>query len=133
MQYVRRGPTPWLRTSHPASVSIGDPQFPSWTSSQGKIGLSSTLRSYQKCYLGACKCTILQPSQVTETYFGLVAFKRMKVLPSSVTPAKSTIFLTRLRRKMLVCTWSNSGLKRTPGVAATCLIALIDSYYVCAF
>ena len=49
MQYVRRGPTPWLRTSQPASVSIGDPQFPSWTSSQGKIGLSSTFRSYQKC------------------------------------------------------------------------------------
>jgi len=24
----RRGPTPWLRTSQPASVSMGDPQFP---------------------------------------------------------------------------------------------------------
>ena len=43
MQYFRIGPTPWLRTSHPASVSIGDPQFPSWTSSQGKAGLRSTL------------------------------------------------------------------------------------------
>ena len=29
MQYFRIGPTPWLRTSHPASVSMGDPQFPS--------------------------------------------------------------------------------------------------------
>jgi hypothetical protein len=36
MQYFRMGPTPWLRTSHPASVSMGDPQFPIWTSSQGK-------------------------------------------------------------------------------------------------
>ena len=48
MQYFRIGPTPWLSTSHPASVSIGDPQFPSWTSSQGKAGLRSTLRSFQK-------------------------------------------------------------------------------------
>src|SRR5216683_2553919 len=48
MQYFRIGPTPWLRTSHPASVSMGDPQFPSWTSSHGKVGLRSRLRSFQK-------------------------------------------------------------------------------------
>ena len=48
MQYLRMGPTPWLRTSHPASVSIGDPQFPIWISSQGNAGLRSTLRSFQK-------------------------------------------------------------------------------------
>ena len=29
MQYFRMGPTPWLSTSHPASVSMGDPQLPS--------------------------------------------------------------------------------------------------------
>src|SRR6266849_754053 len=45
---VRFEPTPWLRTSHPASVSMGDPQFPSWTSSHGKVGLRSRLRSFQK-------------------------------------------------------------------------------------
>jgi len=36
IQYFRKGPTPWLRTSQPASVSMGDPQFPSWTNSQGE-------------------------------------------------------------------------------------------------
>src|SRR6185295_5448081 len=41
MQYFRMGPTPWLRTSQPASVSMGDPQFPSWISSHGKIGFRS--------------------------------------------------------------------------------------------
>ena len=43
MQYFRIGPTPCLRTSHPASVSMGDPPFPIWTSSQGKAGLRSNV------------------------------------------------------------------------------------------
>ncbi len=30
---LRIRPT-WVRTSHPASVSIGEPQLPSWTNSQ---------------------------------------------------------------------------------------------------
>ena len=29
MQYFRIGPTPWLITSQPASVSMGEPQLPS--------------------------------------------------------------------------------------------------------
>ena len=28
MRYVRIGPTPWVRTSRPASVSIGEPRLP---------------------------------------------------------------------------------------------------------
>ena len=35
MLYCRMGPTPWVRTSHPASVSRGEPQLPIWNSSQG--------------------------------------------------------------------------------------------------
>src|SRR5579863_9589239 len=41
MQYFRIGPTPWLSTSHPASVSIGDPQFPSWMSSHFLLNLEA--------------------------------------------------------------------------------------------
>ena len=48
MQYLRIGPTPWLSTSHPASVSMGDPQFPIWTHSQGKAGSRRTEDSCQK-------------------------------------------------------------------------------------
>ncbi len=28
MEYFRIGPTPWLMTSQPASVSMGEPQLP---------------------------------------------------------------------------------------------------------
>jgi len=31
-------PTPWLMTSQPASVSIGEPQLPNWMNSQGNRG-----------------------------------------------------------------------------------------------
>ena len=31
MQYLRIGPTPWVMTSQPASVSIGEPQLPIFT------------------------------------------------------------------------------------------------------
>ena len=44
MQYFRIGPTPWLSTSQPASVSIGEPQLPSWTNSHGNVGFRSKLR-----------------------------------------------------------------------------------------
>src|SRR5579863_404169 len=36
--YVRIGPTPWVRTSHPSGVSIGEPQLPTWTRSHGRLG-----------------------------------------------------------------------------------------------
>src|ERR1700679_3879242 len=32
------GPTPWVSTSHPASVSIGGPQFPSCSVSHASAG-----------------------------------------------------------------------------------------------
>ena len=51
MQYWRIGPTPWLSTSQPASVSMGDPQFPICTNSQGNFGFSNKRRSFQKCTL----------------------------------------------------------------------------------
>jgi hypothetical protein len=38
MAYSRIGPTPCVKTSQPAGVSIGEPQLPSWTSSQGRAG-----------------------------------------------------------------------------------------------
>ena len=38
MLYSRIGPTPWVSTSQPASVSIGGPQLPSWTISHGSRG-----------------------------------------------------------------------------------------------
>src|SRR3546814_13886342 len=36
--YLRIAPTPWVRRSQPASHSIGLPQLPIWTSSQGNSG-----------------------------------------------------------------------------------------------
>ena len=48
MQYLRIGPTPWVRTSQPASVSMGEPQLPSWVNSQGCAGRTMTCDSYQK-------------------------------------------------------------------------------------
>ena len=51
MEYCRIGPTPWLRTSQPASVSIGEPQFPICTISHGNAGARISLGSYQKCTL----------------------------------------------------------------------------------
>ena len=38
MAYSRMGPTPWVKTSHPAGVSIGEPQLPSWIRSHGPVG-----------------------------------------------------------------------------------------------
>src|SRR3954454_23249589 len=38
MLYVRIGPTPCVRTSQPASVSIGEPQLPSWSTSHSWVG-----------------------------------------------------------------------------------------------
>jgi len=48
MVYLRMGPTPWPRTSHPAAVSMGEPQLPIWTNSQGNRGLMTSSREYQK-------------------------------------------------------------------------------------
>jgi hypothetical protein len=41
-QYFRIAPTPWLNTSQPASVSIGEPQLPSLMNSHGCAGDSNT-------------------------------------------------------------------------------------------
>ena len=41
MAYSRIGPTPCVSTIQPASVSIGEPQFPSWSSSHGRLGVCS--------------------------------------------------------------------------------------------
>ena len=38
MQYLRIGPTPWVKTSQPASVSMGEPQLPICMNSQGLAG-----------------------------------------------------------------------------------------------
>ena len=35
MQYFLIAPTPWVITSQPASVSMGDPQLPIFTASHG--------------------------------------------------------------------------------------------------
>ena len=41
MPYRRIGPTPWVSTTQPASVSTGEPQLPTWTSSQPSVGACS--------------------------------------------------------------------------------------------
>jgi len=41
IEYSRIGPTPWVRTTQPASVSIGDPQLPICSSSHGRLGVWS--------------------------------------------------------------------------------------------
>src|ERR1700722_6317473 len=33
------GPTPWVSTSQPAAVSMGDPQLPSWMTSHEAVGV----------------------------------------------------------------------------------------------
>ena len=38
MEYLRTGPTPWVSSSQPSSSSIGDPQLPICTNSQGNWG-----------------------------------------------------------------------------------------------
>src|SRR6476619_7671646 len=38
IRYVLIGPTPWVSTSHPASVSMGGPQFPSCSASHACVG-----------------------------------------------------------------------------------------------
>jgi hypothetical protein len=38
MEYSRMGPTPWVRTSHPSTVSTGEPQLPVCVSSHGRLG-----------------------------------------------------------------------------------------------
>ena len=48
MQYFRIGPTPWLSTSQPASVSIGEPQLPNWMNSQGNAGSRTSCMVCQK-------------------------------------------------------------------------------------
>ena len=49
MQYFRMAPAPCVRSSHPAGVSIGEPQFPIWMNSHGSVGRSRICDSYQKC------------------------------------------------------------------------------------
>ena len=51
MQYLRIGPTPWVITSQPASVSIGEPQLPIFTVSHARVGRRSSCGSLQKCGL----------------------------------------------------------------------------------
>ena len=41
MAYSRIGPTPWVSTTQPASVSTGEPQFPVWVSDHGWLGSGS--------------------------------------------------------------------------------------------
>src|SRR3954466_14253123 len=48
IQYFRIGPTPWLSTSQPASVSIGEPQLPIFKNSHGCAGDSNTFGAFQK-------------------------------------------------------------------------------------
>ena len=47
MQYLRIGPTPCVMTSQPASVSIGDPQLPTFTDSHISRGRRITWGSLQ--------------------------------------------------------------------------------------
>ena len=44
MQYLRMGPTPWVITSQPASVSMGEPQLPIFTDSHDFGGAQEHLR-----------------------------------------------------------------------------------------
>ena len=48
MAYSRIGPTPWVRTSQPSCVSIGEPQLPSWISSHGRSGIWTVMASPQR-------------------------------------------------------------------------------------
>src|SRR5687767_14058582 len=41
--YSLTGPTPWVITSQPSGVSIGEPQFPICTNSQGYFGVCKRL------------------------------------------------------------------------------------------
>ena len=45
MAYSRIGPTPCVSTIQPASVSTGEPQLPSWSSSHGRLGVCSVRAS----------------------------------------------------------------------------------------
>ena len=47
MAYSRMGPTPCVKTSQPAGVSIGEPQLPSWISSHGRAGDWTVMASDQ--------------------------------------------------------------------------------------
>jgi hypothetical protein len=47
MQYFLIGPTPWVITSHPASVSIGEPQLPIFTDSHVSHGRRTISGSLQ--------------------------------------------------------------------------------------
>ena len=47
MQYFRMGPTPWVSTSHPAGVSMGEPQLPTFTDSQISAGRMRIWGSFQ--------------------------------------------------------------------------------------
>ena len=40
MQYCRIGPTPCVMSSQPFSVSIGEPQLPSWITCHGNTAAS---------------------------------------------------------------------------------------------
>ena len=40
IEYVRIGPTPWVSTSQPSLVSIGEPQLPTCTASHAVVGIS---------------------------------------------------------------------------------------------
>ena len=44
MQYLRMGPTPWVMTSQPASVSMGEPQLPILTDSHISARTQEQLR-----------------------------------------------------------------------------------------
>ena len=44
----RIAPTPWVSTNQPSSVSIGEPQLPSWMISQGWQGVWITSDVFQQ-------------------------------------------------------------------------------------
>ena len=48
IEYFRIAPTPWVSTSQPASVSIGEPQLPIWTYSHCSVGFMSSRLECQK-------------------------------------------------------------------------------------
>ena len=61
MEYSRIGPTPWVRTSQPASVSTGEPQFPIWSSSHGRVGVCSVRASPHQTPSGEVAMAVVLP------------------------------------------------------------------------
>ena len=58
MAYRRMGPTPWVSTSQPASVSIGEPQLPTWISSQPRRG---RVQRHRRAATGSSSSSAVRP------------------------------------------------------------------------